>query len=52
MGNSGDRRFVAVLEKLTADEDCVVAEHARWARKKLLAVDERPGSGRETVRTV
>jgi epoxyqueuosine reductase len=37
MGNSGDRRFVPMLEKLTADEDSVVAEHARWAARKLLA---------------
>jgi epoxyqueuosine reductase len=35
MGNSGNRRFVPVLEKLAADEDPVVAEHARWAAKKL-----------------
>ena len=35
MGNSGNRRFVPVLEKLAADEDRVVAEHARWAAKKL-----------------
>jgi epoxyqueuosine reductase len=35
MGNSGNRRFVPVLEKLAADEDTVVAEHARWAAKKL-----------------
>jgi epoxyqueuosine reductase len=36
MGNSGDRRFVPVLEKLSADEDQIVAEHARWAAAKLL----------------
>ena len=35
MGNSGNRRFVPVLEKLTADEDAVVAESARWAVKRL-----------------
>ncbi len=35
MGNSRDRRFVPTLEKLAADEDPVVAEHARWAAKKL-----------------
>ena len=35
MGNSGDRKFVPVLEKLSEDEDPVVAEHAKWARKKL-----------------
>jgi len=35
MGNSSDRRFMPVLEKLVEDEDPVVAEHARWAKKKL-----------------
>jgi epoxyqueuosine reductase len=35
MGNSGDRDFLPVLEKLAQDQDEVVAEHARWALKKL-----------------
>ena len=35
MGNSGNRRFVSTLEKLASDEDPVVAEHARWAARKL-----------------
>ena len=35
MGNSRDRRFVPVLEKLAADEDVVVAKSAIWAMKKL-----------------
>jgi epoxyqueuosine reductase len=35
MGNSGERRFVAVLDKLTADEDKDVAETAKWALKRL-----------------
>jgi len=35
MGNSGDRRFSQVLEKLSNDEDPVVADHARWAREKI-----------------
>lgn len=35
MGNSGDRGFVRVLEKLAEDEDPVVATHARWAKEKL-----------------
>jgi epoxyqueuosine reductase len=30
MGNSGDARFIPVLEKLRADDDPVVAESARW----------------------
>jgi epoxyqueuosine reductase len=35
MGNSGDRKFVPLLDKLSADEDEVVAESAAWAVKKL-----------------
>lgn len=35
MGNSGDPRFLPVLEKLAADADGIVAEHARWALKKI-----------------
>lgn len=31
MGNSGDKKFVSTLEKLSEDSDPVVAEHARWA---------------------
>jgi epoxyqueuosine reductase len=35
MGNSGDRRFVPMLEKLKADEDTVVAESANHALGQL-----------------
>jgi epoxyqueuosine reductase len=35
MGNSGDERFLPVLEKLGSDEDEVVAESAEWAGRKL-----------------
>jgi epoxyqueuosine reductase len=35
MGNSGERRFGPLLEKLKADEDAVVAESAEWAAKRL-----------------
>lgn len=35
MGNSSDRSFVPLLEKLAQDEDPVVAKHARWAKEKL-----------------
>src|SRR5271157_1822479 len=35
MGNSGDERFLAVLEELSRDGDAVVAEHARWALQHL-----------------
>jgi len=35
MGNSGNRKFLPLLEKLIADEDQVVAESAAWAIEKL-----------------
>jgi len=35
MGNSGQKEFVPHLEKMAADGDPVVAEHARWAWEKL-----------------
>ncbi len=31
MGNSGDPRFIPLLEKLARDDDENVAEHAKWA---------------------
>jgi epoxyqueuosine reductase len=31
MGNSGERGFVPLLEKLVHDPDPLVAEHAEWA---------------------
>ncbi len=37
MGNSGDRAFAPVLERLAADDDSVVAESARWAVERLAA---------------
>jgi epoxyqueuosine reductase len=37
MGNSGNRQFLPVLKKLTADEDSVVAESANWAVERLSA---------------
>jgi epoxyqueuosine reductase len=43
MGNSGNRRFLPVLKKLTADEDSVVAETANWAVQRL-ATPVAPGS--------
>jgi epoxyqueuosine reductase len=36
MGNSGDRKFLPLLEKLSADEDVVVAESAAWAMRRLI----------------
>ena len=35
MGNSGDRRFEPLLEKLRTDEDQIVADCADWAAKKI-----------------
>lgn len=35
MGNSGDLRFLPLLERLAADEDVIVARHARWAMEHL-----------------
>ncbi len=35
MGNSGDKQFIPELERMAAGADPVVAEHARWAIKKL-----------------
>jgi len=39
MGNSGEQRFVSMLEKLAQDEDTTVAEHARWALGRLRKQD-------------
>jgi len=38
MGNSRERRFLPLLERLTKDEDPVVAESARWAKAKSMEV--------------
>ena len=35
MGNSGNRNFESLLEKLKMDEDPIVAESAEWAAKRL-----------------
>jgi epoxyqueuosine reductase len=37
MGNSGDKKFVPTLEKLAADADHVIAEHAQWALKRIVS---------------
>lgn len=37
MGNSGDLRFLPVLEVFSRDEDAIVAEHARWALGRLVS---------------
>ncbi|MGA8762100.1 MAG: tRNA epoxyqueuosine(34) reductase QueG [Candidatus Sulfotelmatobacter sp.] len=36
MGNSGERKFVPLLDELAEDEEAVVAESAAWARYKLV----------------
>jgi epoxyqueuosine reductase len=36
MGNSGNREFIPDLEALAGDSDPVIAEHAEWARKKIV----------------
>ena len=41
MGNSGDPGFQPQLERLAEDLDPVVAEHARWALRRLRAAAER-----------
>jgi epoxyqueuosine reductase len=41
MGNSGDSRFVPILEQLGNDDDALVAEHARWALTQLVSVNGR-----------
>jgi epoxyqueuosine reductase len=35
MGNSGDRRFRAALERWASDSDAVIAEQARWSLSRL-----------------
>lgn len=36
IGNSGDREFLPLLEKIASTEDESLVESARWARKQLL----------------
>ena len=35
-GNSGNRKFLPLLERLASDEDETLAATARWARKRIL----------------
>jgi epoxyqueuosine reductase len=35
MGNSGEKQFVPILKKMSANGDAMIAEHARWALNKL-----------------
>jgi epoxyqueuosine reductase len=43
MGNSGQRKFLPVLEKLHADEDEVIRESADWAKQNLNTISN-PGT--------
>jgi epoxyqueuosine reductase len=46
MGNSGDRKFIPLLDKLATDEDSVVAESAAWAARRLATdLGRRNGEG-------
>ncbi|MEO6119182.1 MAG: tRNA epoxyqueuosine(34) reductase QueG [Terriglobales bacterium] len=40
MGNSGEERYRARLEKLAADDGPILAEHARWALQRLTKVKQ------------
>jgi len=42
MGNSGERSFVPILQKLIADDDPAVAETAAWALSRLAPESELP----------
>jgi epoxyqueuosine reductase len=42
MGNSGESRFLPLLEKLVGDTDPVLAEHARWAIRRIRTTTAEP----------
>ena len=37
MGNSGNRRFLPILEELAENEDPLIVTHARWAKSKIMS---------------
>ena len=39
MGNSGERKFVTLLDNLAEDKDEIVAESAKWSKRKLTRLD-------------
>lgn len=39
MANSGDSRFLPILQQLSNDEDALVAEHARWGVSRLSSLE-------------
>ena len=45
MGNSGLAKFRAPLEKMARSEDAVIAEHARWALKRISGTGDTRQSG-------
>jgi epoxyqueuosine reductase len=40
MANSGDERFLKLLQQLSGDEDPLVAEHARWGLQHLRSLSK------------
>jgi epoxyqueuosine reductase len=46
MANSGEERFLILLEDLSQDEDSVVAEHARWGLQHLRGLLDNGGGNR------
>lgn len=38
LGNSGDQRFLTILQELSRDDDPLVAEHAKWGLRHLRKV--------------
>jgi epoxyqueuosine reductase len=46
MGNSGDQKFLSVLDALAVDEDEVVSEAAAWAIRRLAAVQTKKNTDR------
>ncbi len=49
MGNSGDLKFTATLERLAQDDDETVAEHARWALERLRKQEVRTSDDLDQV---
>jgi epoxyqueuosine reductase len=49
IGNSGDRSFAPLLERLRADEDEVVAESADWAARRLSSSEGGPHANSPTA---
>jgi epoxyqueuosine reductase len=42
IGNSGDRRFLPLLERVLSDPDPVISGHAKWAKQQLSAQTSGP----------